>query len=443
MLTGQDDSALVEQKNKAVAKAELEGQLELLEKLSKDYSEELGDKPGAQSDLNDQLERLNKTLADTESLLREQRMVLNRQIEARHTLTADLRTAHTRFKEVGALIARFQLLDSHYASDISRLDALWEAGTFFPPLSSEVCPLCGAPQKTHSHENDQALSIDVVKVRESCSAEKIKIELLRKELFTTLGSLGTEADELRSLIGDRRTAITQMNLEIDQVSQVAVKNYERDYQAVADLRFDVRQKLSTYSRLADLNARHEKVKSELSSVGSPRRVAADLPVSNLAAFTSEFSALLEAWKYPMDGVIVFDTKSEDFILGSRRRREQGKGSRALTHSAFTIALMQYCVRNNLQHPGLVVLDSPLVTFRDKDGDTFGADGLSADVRLQVKHAFYRDLAARVVDQQLIVFENEEPETRIRERIVFHHFTGDPALPRCGFFPSPVPFSANE
>ena len=62
VLTGQDDSALVEQK-KAVAKAELEGQLELLDKLSKAYKEELGDKPASPTDLNDQLERLTQTLA--------------------------------------------------------------------------------------------------------------------------------------------------------------------------------------------------------------------------------------------------------------------------------------------------------------------------------------------------------------------------------------------
>jgi hypothetical protein len=73
VLTGQDDSALVEQKKKAVAKAELEGQLELLDKLSKAYNEELGDKPASPADLNDQLDRLTQTLASTEASLREQR----------------------------------------------------------------------------------------------------------------------------------------------------------------------------------------------------------------------------------------------------------------------------------------------------------------------------------------------------------------------------------
>lgn len=435
VLTGQDDSALVEQKKKAVAKAELEGQLELLEKLLKEYADELGDKPPSQLDLSDQLERLSVTLASAEQSLEEQRELLRSQLDAKRTLVAEHNAARLRFDEAGALIARFQLLDSHYQSDILRLDALWEAGTLFPPLSSEICPLCGAPQSTHSHEDHQILSVDVARVRESCSAEKNKIELLRKELFTTLDDLFNEAKELRSIMSDRRSRVSAMTDEIEQVTQAAVKKSERDYETSAELRYEVRQKLSTYSRIDDLTARRERTENALSSIGAPRRVATDLPLANVTRFTDEFANLLTAWQYPSDGAITFDTKSEDFTLGIRRRREQGKGSRALTHAAFTISLMNYCIANNLQHPGLVVLDSPLVTFRDKDDGISGVDGLLIDAQLQVKDAFYRDLSTRVAEQQVIIFENEEPEMSIREEIVFHHFTGDRALHRSGFFPS--------
>lgn len=109
-------------------------------------------------------------------------------------------------------------------------------------------------------------------------------------------------------------------------------------------------------------------------------------------------------------------------------------SRAITHAAFSIATMRYCVEATLPHPGLVVLDSPLITFRDKDSAN-AEDELSVEARARLKNEFYKDLATRVADQQVIVFENEEPGEDIRPKIVFHHFTGDPALPRCGFFPS--------
>ena len=434
MLTGQDDSALVEQKKKAVAKAELEGQLELLEKLLKEYTDELGGEPPSQPDLSDQLDRLSTTLASAEQTLQEQRAHLRAQHDARRTLIVEHNAARSRFDEVAALIARFELLDSHYKSDLLRLDALWEAGTLFPPLSSEICPLCGAPQHTHSHEENQILTVDVARVRESCSAEKNKIELLRKDLLTTLESLFAETSDLRSLMSDRRSRVSAMTDEIEQFTQAAVRTSETDYEAYAELRYEVRQKLSTYSRIDDLTARREKAENALSSIGTPRRVASDLPLANLISFTDEFATLLAAWQYPSDGAITFDTKSEDFTLGIRRRREQGKGSRALTHAAFTIALMNYCIGNGLQHPGLVVLDSPLVTFRDKDDGTSGADGFLIAAQLQVKDAFYRDLATRVAEQQVIIFENEEPEMSIREGIFFHHFTGDVALPRSGFFP---------
>ena len=37
--------------------------------------------------------------------------------------------------------------------------------------------------------------------------------------------------------------------------------------------------------------------------------------------------------------------------------------RAILHAAFTLSLAQYCFDRDFPHPGFVVLDSPLVTYR--------------------------------------------------------------------------------
>jgi hypothetical protein len=97
--------------------------------------------------------------------------------------------------------------------------------------------------------------------------------------------------------------------------------------------------------------------------------------------------------------------------------------------------MQACDAQELPHPGLVALDSPLVTFRDRDKEGRSQSDLSTETELQVKDAFYRDLAVRAGRRQIIIFENEEPKAELRTGIVFHHFTGDPALARCGFIPN--------
>lgn len=268
-------------------------------------------------------------------------------------------------------------------------------------------------------------------MRESCAAEKAKIELLRRELALATEELVTESTGLRTSIKERVALWKTVNQEIDQVLQVSVSEAEGEYNKFVNLRYEVKEQIAIYGRIANLIVRQEKAQQELSSIKPAKRVAAELPAASINDFTEVFKEILSAWRFPVAGTIAFDTQQEDFFIGIRRRREQGKGSRALTHAAFTIALMKYCAASTLPHPGLVVLDSPLITYRDRDE---GDGDLSQEVRLRLKDEFYRDLAARSPDQQLIIFENEEPSPDTQTSIVFHHFTGDPALERCGFFP---------
>jgi hypothetical protein len=431
ILTGHDDSALVRQKKQAVAKAELEGQLVLLNKLIEEYREDLGENPPSLEDLHDQMTRLDASIAAAEQTWRQRRDALNAQLEVRRTLVEAQRADRARAEEVSGLVARFRLLDSHYLSDISRLDAQWKAGSLFPPLSVDICPLCGAPQDSHSHEHEQLSTADVQRVRDSCAAEKAKIELLRRELALSVETLSAESTELRASIRERISQWKTVNQEIDGVLQVSVSESESDYNRFRELRYAVKEQISTHVRIANLTQRYSKAQEELASIKPTRRIAAELPASTISEFTAVFNQILSAWRFPVSGTVSFDTQSEDFFIGVRRRREQGKGSRALTHAAFTIALMKYCVTANLPHPGLVVLDSPLITYRDRDE---GDNELSQEVRLRLKDEFYRDLATRARDQQLVIFENEEPSPDTQSDIVFHHFTGDPALERCGFFP---------
>ena len=64
---------------------------------------------------------------------------------------------------------------------------------------------------------------------------------------------------------------------------------------------------------------------------------------------------------------------------------------ATMRAAFITGLMRHCVGRRLPHPGVVLLDSPLLVYREPD---IGPE----DQRLRqagVKDAFYRALAAGV------------------------------------------------
>lgn len=431
LLSGNDDALLVATKKRAVIKAELQAQATLLDKLIDDYRADLQEQTSEPEGLEDQLERLETALQRATEIAETRRHAMGRNLETRRDVWSRVSAATERKEQSASLLARFDLLEEHYATDLSRLEALSEAGAMFPPYSSEVCPYCGAPRRSHApHPEEQAATQNLEQLREACGAETQKIRLLRRDLQDAVEKLQAERTVLDSVIAQAETELAQVVADIQGVLAAELESAEKERRELATKQYEVQKAISLLKRIRDLEERFSSVQNALSSTGPVKPVRADLPPTSIESFRIAFAGLLTAWTFPLDGAVTYDTKAEDFIVGTRRRREQGKGSRALTHAAFNVAVMDTCYALQLPHPGFVALDSPLVTFRDKDVDTELPDSAKA----QVKDAFYNDLATRAAERQIIVFENEEPLPNIAAQINFLHFTGEENMGRKGFFP---------
>ena len=79
----------------------------------------------------------------------------------------------------------------------------------------------------------------------------------------------------------------------------------------------------------------------------------------------------------------------------------------------------------MPHPGFVVLDSPLVVYREPDA---GEDGFSEDV----KNSFYESLAD-YEGTQVLILENEDPPSQLEASANIIKFTGTDRGRR-GFIP---------
>ena len=122
-------------------------------------------------------------------------------------------------------------------------------------------------------------------------------------------------------------------------------------------------------------------------------------------------------------------RRKDLIISGKERSSEGKGFRAIAYAAFMIGLLDYCAdsRTELPHPGIVVLDSPLVTYKRRD--TTPGEEISEDVTA----AFYEALAKLPAGKQVIVLENNDPPAAIHGQINYTHFSRS-ATGRYGFFP---------
>ena len=153
---------------------------------------------------------------------------------------------------------------------------------------------------------------------------------------------------------------------------------------------------------------------------------ADIPSTVADKFSGVVLDTLKAWHFPEIDRVHFDSKTRDRVINGKNRTSFGKGLRAITQAAFTISLMQYCRQFDTPHPGFSVLDSPLLSYREPEGE--GDDLRDSDLN---KH-FYEYLAKLKTDRQVV--ENTDPPMDVQKTDQALKFTGKIGEGRFGLFP---------
>jgi hypothetical protein len=341
-----------------------------------------------------------------------------------------LHEAQTRATVVEGLIKRFQLLDTHYDSNIKRLATIVETGSLLTALPNQPCPVCGAPPEAHrlDHGGDQ---FRPAVVQTAALTETEKVKALKKDLSRVLNDLIGERDQLQAAADKAAAAATGVQLRINEeltprvtvsAQALAAQNGRRDILLRAKGITENIAKLRLYSvDLEDIRA---------AGKSSSPKIATSATTAEMDAFACAVEEVLRAWKYPSPGRVMFSETDQDLIIGGHSRASHGKGVRALTCAAFILGIMKHCRSKELPHPSLVVLDSPLVAYQEPDS----ADGEVQKLRQAgVKEAFYGTLASGLIDGQVIVFENEDPPLDLKVEFKRHHFTKT-SIGRYGFFP---------
>ena len=405
LLTGVDDSALVAVKKRAIARAEIEGQLAVIDELIADYDADLKEMTGASAEeLNSQLERLDTSIAASERAMSTKREAFEAQEQERRDAWRSAEQIQARAAEIAGLKERFALLDQSYASDLQRLEAVAEAGAYFVSLPQGRCPFCGAPAGDHRHDGVPH-DADIDDLRAGCDVEIAKIRQLQLELAEAVSDLDWEREMLGSGARNARLRFDAADALVRETLAPALSAARRQVDELYSTRAEVRRALELVDRIATLMVRRSQAQDALSTAGRTSDERPGLPAASVQAISVAVEELLDAWHFPHEKPIYFDEARQDMVLGSRRRGDQGKGLRALTHAAFTIGLQQAIRTLGRSPAGFVVLDSPLVTFREADHE----DELAPDDKIAVKQAFYADLGNRADLTQIIVFENEDPD----------------------------------
>ena len=426
LLTGTDDSALVATEDETTEEASRNAQLDLLDDLIRKYSRQIKDIGKKPSDLEEQDDKLGVALAREADQLQSIEQNFKSLSSSRRKLTKRVDNIESRLTEVNTLLNRFELLEKHYQSDIERLRGIEEAGSLFAALGKSQCPVCGADPSNHKPED--VCEGDVDRIVSAAAVEIRKIGERLTELGSTIGLLNKEQGSLRKRLPDAQNALAETTDIIRRTVAPDLKKRRGSYTELSDKRVAVRDALNLYETVRDLEDRKAILIAEDEQASPSSNMGTQFPSSVADAFAVVVEKTLKTWHFPNADRVHFDLKKKDLVIGGKERTAFGKGLRAITQAAFSISLLRFTLHHDGAHPGFVVLDSPLLSYRapEDTDDDLASTGL--------KEAFFEDLASTPIDQQMIIVENIDPIPLVKASDRAIEFTGREGEGRPGLFP---------
>lgn len=418
-VSGEDASSVVPPIDIKSEKAKWRAQKELLESLIEELKAELS---SIDDSLADQIEKVESEIQSKAAEIELRTTKIEKLSEKRGQTWRAISRAMGRVKQIDQLVQRFDLLEKHYRSDLERMKFVAEGDFLLSQLGEVHCPMCGQLLNEHDAERLREEQKRGVSIQRATKSESEKIEKNLSELESTVAGLQQEASQLQQQMRADELAIAEWDREISQALQPEININSEELNKLVSARSALLINTEKQERLSELQRRLENLGPEPKKKKQEEDQAATVAeTKGRRGFCDAIESRLRSWKYKDVGTVEFD-KEQDLVVNGVARRTHGKGVGAILQSAFTITLMTYC---RDRHPGLVVLDSPLTSFRPAD---------NYEAEQDVQRGLYEELCEMGKQQQVIIIENKEPDPDIRRRVNYIHFSGDPEKGRVGFYP---------
>ncbi|ERM16520.1 hypothetical protein [Brevibacillus laterosporus] len=421
ILTNKDDSELSENVVASNSGSVYTAQVGLIDRLINDLELNISNLTPLQSEVD--LDAIIKGLTLKRSGISSE---IEKLTDSRKKLWKNIQQAESKLLSTYELLKRFLLLKDQYETDMQRINFLIEGDHFFSLLNYEKCPHCN--QTLILNNGELACShLEIEQKKESYKIELQKLLFHLEDLNSTIESMNEEVSSINTKLVDDKEEYSKLSKVLDEQLEPEILIIEEELQGILKNQKtinEVEQKKHTLNKLLD-----EK-RNILDLIESKPDTGATS--EQLLDYTKFYDDLCESikyfltgWKYPGFESVKFDVKQKDILISGKARRLFGKGYRSISYSAFVLGVMKYCNLKDLPHPGIVILDSPITSYKEEDGDE---DKTSDDLQSR----FFEFLAEVTLNNQVIILENKKPSEEVIKEINFIEFTKSHSRGRYGF-----------
>ncbi|MGR6761290.1 hypothetical protein ACU1JV_05455 [Paenibacillus sp. T2-29] len=424
ILSGYDYKKYVKSESVDVKKAQLRGRIEELSLICNDLKIEIVtmEKFVEESKVGE----VNEKITELELIIKEHKLLLEKQEEEHRLLLDQLRILLNEKSRIMDNLSKFRLLKKNYESDIERLDFIDQSHNFTDQLVNIKCPVCNSPMENEVDNHPKEIYFIAI------DKEKQKLKAHLSDLDDTIFDFENDLLENNRLLHKNQTTIEELE-SLLRTQSLSVSSIISDYENYLKIRDNIveiqkgKKKLfDMSSRISELSNRFDNTKSDANKV-EIKKLSDELMIE----FCNIIQMFLENWGFIDKDEVSFNKNTNDVVVADKTKASYGKGARAIINSAFILSIMEYCVSRGLSHPGFVILDSPLTTYKERDKKQ---NENNEEVKTSVKELFFKHLATLSNECQIIIFDNEVPPSDL-ENITYHHFTGNKEIERTGFIPN--------
>ncbi len=297
---------------------------------------------------------------------------------------------------------RYDSLRSQYESDIKRLTFIAEGDVHKDVVEGlDRCPFCNGELPKDKTQSCVDAAIEEVK----------KIEMKINDLRSAAEDLAREI----LLLSEKRTEVLSEREKLQEVIRGEIKPQIDN----------LREKLVEYTSALD-HAKEKYMVQSMVEILEKELVRVNQEDDNeLASKFNVKAKILEVLKGPLDKKLNeilsevnydhfvnarFDEDICDVSVNGSDKMTQGKGFRAFLNTILSVAVQEVLNEYDLYHTYLLVLDSPIMSLKEKKYDISDSEKTSEGMR----NGLFRYFVDHELNRQTIVLENDLPYVDYRD-----------------------------
>ena len=362
------------------------------------------------SDLSEQKKKLEESIpegidANVDSLINElvaeieqtENEIVNASEKSRKIL-AQVFDLNAKLQELRYLSNSYKDLHSQYDSDIKRLAFIVDGNEKGKEIRHKPnCPFCG--HDLDEEETDHASYVDSSKI------ELARIKLQLEDLEKTESETENEIKNLEYKLKDLNAQNNEISWLLNQQLRpraAELRNAVAEYKRILQLR-ETLQSISYMSKELSVEVFQKINEEDETATKFDAKKAFDIDIWK--ALSDQLNVMIKDCEYTGKPESYLSKDTADVVVGGRHKKNQGKGYRAFLNTLMLFNVMKYLETSGKYASHLLVLDSPILSLKEKKHNVSENEKVTAGMR--------QSLIQYIIDNcgknQVIIAENELPE----------------------------------